>query len=96
MALGRLPPYPQPESEEGIYSAKLSYTVDLVTPEDTLEDIDYGLVDESREEEIMDISIDIQFEMDSSYVLGDYKIIFHVTDDYNQKELSMEKEFKLE
>jgi hypothetical protein len=85
----------QPEID-GKFTAKLSYTVELLTPEgNKFEVADDGLVDETSAEKIPDIEINTQIELDSSYSKGKYKIIFHVTDDRTRNRASIEKEFEL-
>jgi hypothetical protein len=85
----------QTENED-VYSAKLSYSANMVLPSGKmLEDVDYGIVDETSNEEMIDLSIEIQIELDSSFAIGQYKIIFKVTDDLSQREASIEKPFEL-
>ncbi|MBI1939348.1 MAG: hypothetical protein HYS25_14660 [Ignavibacteriales bacterium] len=91
----RVKGFVQNESGE-IYSVKLSYTVDLKTPEGKLlEGIGDGLIDEKSKEKFADLPIETQAELDSAYLPGKYKIIFNVTDDFSQKKISIEKEFEL-
>ncbi len=68
------------------YSAKLSYSIDLETQDGRLlEGIDSGLVDKTANEKIDELEINIQFQLDSTYKAGGYKIIFNVTDDLSGK-----------
>lgn len=91
----RVKGFEQNENNE-IYSVKLSYTVDLKTPEGKiLEGIGEGLIDEKSKEKFTDLPIEMQAELDSTYLPGRYKIIFNVTDDLSQKQISIEKEFEL-
>ncbi len=91
----RVKGFVQNENNE-IYSVKLSYMVDLKTPEGKLlEGIGEGLIDEKSKERFADLPIEMQAELDSTYLPGKYKIIFNVTDDYSQKKISIEKEFEL-
>ncbi|MFH1198077.1 MAG: hypothetical protein V1720_20405 [bacterium] len=85
----------QKEKEE-TYTAKLSFSTDIVTPNsDTLKAVDYGLRDGTEPEEIMDLKIDVQLQLDSTYIAGKYKIIFFVEDNYSNQKASIEKEFEL-
>lgn len=78
------------------YSAKLSYTADLITPDvKILEGIGEGLVDQKSKEKFSDILIETQLQIDSSYKPGKYKIVFNVTDDLTEKKISIEKEFEI-
>lgn len=91
----RVKGFVQNENNE-TYSIKLSYTVDLKTPEGKiLEGIGEGLIDEKSKERFTDLPIETQAELDSTYLPGKYKIIFNVTDDFSQKQISIGKEFEL-
>ena len=86
----------QQNEEEGQYSAKLSYSFHLVTPEsDTLYEADYGYIDKHEKEKMMDIQIDSQMEIDSSFSTGEYQIVFEITDDYSMKTISAVNKFEL-
>lgn len=86
----------QQNEEDGEYTAKLSYSLHLVTPEsDTIYEADYGYVDKHEKEEIMDIQIDSQIGIDSSYSIGSYEVIFEITDDYSMKTISAVNKFEL-
>jgi len=88
--------FKQNEDENGEFSAKLSYFLHLVTPNnDTLFEADYGYIDKHESEEMMGIQIESFMEIDSSFSTGSYKIIFDVTDDYTQKNVTAEKIFDL-
>jgi hypothetical protein len=79
-----------------VYTAKISYSIDLITPPgDTLSNVDYGLIDKISEEEMMDLPVETQIEMDSSFAVGKYKIVFIVDDNLSQRSVSSEKEFSL-
>ncbi|MDQ7816287.1 MAG: hypothetical protein RDU14_04630 [Melioribacteraceae bacterium] len=78
------------------YVVKLSYTVDLATPDGNgIEGIVEGLIDEKSKERFSDLHIETQLQIDESYPAGKYKIIFNVSDDFSQKKTSIEKEFEL-
>ncbi|MFC2135014.1 hypothetical protein ACFLTH_10375 [Bacteroidota bacterium] len=84
------------EEVDDVYTARLSYYLNLVLPSgELLEDVMYDIVTEKSEEEIMELSIDAQVELDSSFDEGEYKIIFYVMDDYTEQEVSIEKTFEL-
>lgn len=81
----------------GEYSVKLSYTIDLVTAEGKrLEGISEGLIDQKSKEKFADLPVEIQIQFDSSYPPGKYKIIFNLTDDFSQENVSIEKEFDVD
>lgn len=63
------------------YIARLSYNVDLVTPNgDTLFNADYGMIDQENDEEIMDLAIETQMEFDSTFSKGKYILLYRVED----------------
>lgn len=70
--------------ERGLFEAAISYAADLQTPDGTIinnifsDDIEYSLG-----EEIIDIPLEIQFELDSTYVLGKYQINLTAEDDFS-------------
>lgn len=78
------------------YSAKLSYTADLITPDGKkLESVGEGLIDQKSKEKFSDLLIETQLQIDSSYKPGKYKIVFNVSDDLTEKKVSIEKEFEI-
>ena len=79
-----------------IFTAKLSYSINIITPaSDTLTNIDYGLIDELSEEEMVDLVLETQIEIDSAFAVGKYKLVFIVDDNLSQRTVSSEKEFEL-
>ncbi len=63
------------------WQIKLSYNVDLVTPDsDSLVSIFENNVEEESSEEFSDIQLEAQVEIDSTFGTGKYKLIFNVTD----------------
>ncbi len=77
--------FEQKENDErGLFEAAISYAADLQTPDGTIinnifsDDIEYSLG-----EEIIDIPLEIQFELDSTYVLGKYQINLTAEDDFS-------------
>lgn len=67
------------------FEASINLSADLETPEgETVKNIFSDVVNYSLDEEIIDIPLEIQFELDSSYVLGDYKIKLTVQDNFSE------------
>ena len=63
------------------FTATLSYDIDLVKPSgDTVKSLISKTEDKSNNEVIMDVPLEIQFDLDSTYTDGDYKLIFRVKD----------------
>ena len=69
--------------------AKLSYSVDLETSDGKLiEGIDKGIVDKTQNEKMIDLQINSQLILDSTYKTGTYKVTFIVKDEFtNQKSI---------
>ena len=84
------------EENDDQYSIKLSYFVDMVTPAaDTLREIYDDFLDADDEEEFMDVILEAQLEIDSSFGEGTYKLIFNVKDEYSQQTRSVSVDFNL-
>ncbi len=78
------------------FSAKLSYYLNLQTPEGKLiNKISSGIVDKTESDKISEIPIESQIKLDSTYKTGNYKIIFYVKDELTGKEISIESMFEL-
>ncbi len=72
------------KENDGKYSAKLTYTVDLQTVDGRMiEKIDSGVFEKTASERMMDQQINSQIQLDSTYQTGTYKIFINVTDDYS-------------
>ena len=91
----RVKGFNQQENEKE-YKAKLSYTIDLKTPDGKLlEDVDEGLIDKSEKTRLTDLPLEIQIEIDSTFKPGKYYVIFNVSDDLSGKSVSAKKDFEL-
>lgn len=77
------------------YESKISYSVDLITPADTLRNVDYGIINRKSAEELLDLSIESQVEIDSSFSTGSYKVVFNVVDELSKRTVKAEKMFEL-
>ena len=83
-------------SEENKFAASVSVTADLETPDGKLiKDIYSDQVDYSLDEEIIDIPIEVQFELDSTYALGKYNIKIILEDNFSGDEISGLIKFEL-
>ncbi len=95
-ASARIKGFTQQEDDEDFYNAKLSYSINLITPAaDTLINVDYGLIDERNPEEMIDVELDTQIEIDTAFAVGKYKLVFIVDDNLSQRTASSQKEFEL-
>lgn len=85
----RLKGFVQNEKDD-IYKANLSYNIDIITPEgDTLKNADNGVISNEKEEEAMDLAIELQVEFDSSFTTGKYIIVYRVRDNLKPQSASL-------
>lgn len=69
------------KEDENFFAATIAYDIDLVTPSgDTIKALISKVEDKKDSERIMDIPLEAQFELDSTYAEGEYKIIFNIKD----------------
>ena len=81
---------------EDTYQLKLSYSVDLVTPEsDSLISIYSDSIEEMSDEELIDIPLEAQIEIDSTFSSGNYKLIFNVTDELSGQQKNLVADINL-
>ena len=85
------------QKEEGNnFSATIAYDVDLVTPAgDTIAALLSRVEDKTDNEKIMDIPLEAQFELDSTYATGNYTIIFNIKDAASGQTVESSAAFKL-
>lgn len=78
------------------FSAKLSYYIDIQTPDGKLlEKITSGVLNKTADEKINDLPLEAQIQLDATYKTGNYKIIYHVKDELTGKEISLNSTFDL-
>jgi hypothetical protein len=88
--------FEQREGSGDTFDASISYSVDVETPNGkTVENLYSDKINISAEEEIIDIPLEVQFELDSTYSFGKYTIIFNITDIYSQSMITGFAEFDL-
>jgi hypothetical protein len=79
------------------YTARIGYTIDLVKPNgDTVKSVLSKTEDKVNDEEFMDVPVDVQFDLDSTYADGEYKVIFNIKDAETGNTGSASASFKLE
>jgi hypothetical protein len=79
-ATTRVKGFSQAEEDDN-FSATIAYEIDLVKPSgDTIKALISKVEDKTEKEKIMDIPIEAQFELDSTYAEGEYKILFRLRD----------------
>lgn len=78
------------------FSASVSYSIDLITPNgETKESVFENEEEINSEELISDLQLEAQIELDSSYNVGNYKLIFSITDNYSGREIESSVNFEL-
>lgn len=81
--------------ENDFYSVMVEYNINLITPTDTIENVDFGTIEDRNYEEILELAIDSQIELDTGFTAGDYKIIFFAEDMNNYSKDTATVSFKL-
>lgn len=82
--------------KDGIYTASIKFTVDLIKPNgEKVTDIFEDEKSETKNEVIMDLPLEAQFELDSTYPDGNYTLIFTVQDNNSDSRASKEIKFEL-
>lgn len=85
------------KENNGIYTATLYYEIDLITANgDTLKSIISKTEDKTNHEKMSDVDLETQFELDSTYSDGTYKVLFNVRDVNSQQSAISSAEFIIE
>ena len=74
----------------------LSYSIDLINPEDDSTKNIFSNSKEVNEKEINDVQLEAQFELANTSMLGNYKLLFNIKDNNSGKTTSAETDFELE
>ncbi len=79
------------------YYAKISYNVDLVKPNgEIVKSIVSKIEDKMNDESFIDVPVEVQFDLDSTYQFGSYKVIFSIKDAETGKTASTSASFELQ
>ena len=85
------------KEEKGMFGASLAFEINLITPRnDTLRSLVSKVVDKSEKEKMSDTNLEAQFDLDSTYSDGTYKLIWKVKDVFTSDSASSFSDFKLE
>lgn len=80
-ATTRIKGFQQKEKNDTTFTATISYDIDLVTPKgDTVKSLLTRVVDRMQREKMSDTQLDAQFDLDSTFAKGKYKLIFRIKD----------------
>jgi hypothetical protein len=84
------------KKEKDTYIVKMFYSVDLVKPDGNfVNGVVRDTIDEENTEEFMDLPVNVQFELDSSYTVGNYKVIYNIKDAFSNQQIKSEKDLEL-
>jgi hypothetical protein len=85
------------KEENETFTAVLSYDIDLITAGgDTIKSLISRTEDKMKNEIMSDVDLETQFELDSTYIEGNYKVIFNVKDVNTQQTAASTAEFVIE
>lgn len=74
--------------KSGNYSASINYNVDLIKPDSSVVKAIFKDVKTASESEpINDLGLEAQFDLDSTYINGEYKLVFNIKDNYSSQTL---------
>ncbi len=78
------------------FKASLAFDIDLVKPNgDTIKSLITRVEDKINNEKMSDVPLEIQFNLDSTYALGKYKLVFEIKDANTEQTASSSAEFDL-
>ena len=84
-------------SENNNFEASISYSADIKTPAGKIiKDMYTDKADFSSKEELLDVPIEVQFDLDSTYTEGTYRIIFNLEDNFSNGTATSSVDFNLE
>ncbi|MFA6981207.1 MAG: hypothetical protein WC209_17910 [Ignavibacteriaceae bacterium] len=86
----------QQNEADGFFNSELSYSVDLQRPDGSLVKDKFSDVTTNKgKEKQTDQQLNIQFELDSTFVKGKYKLVINIKDKNSAQTVIAEKEFDL-
>lgn len=84
------------DKETGNYATTISFVVDLIKPDSSIETGKFSYVhSETSKEKISDVGLEAQFVIDSTYQKGNYGIVFHIKDENSDKQTSIETDLTI-
>lgn len=80
----------------GSYDASINFSIDLVRPDNSVvKSVFKDVKRETKTEPINDVALEAQFNLDSTYADGNYKLIFNITDNHSESTTVSEVKFDL-
>lgn len=84
------------KKEGDMFKASLAFEINLITPKnDTIKSLISKVVDRSEKEQMSDTGLEAQFDLDSTYSYGTYKLLWNVKDVATNDTASASTNFKL-
>jgi hypothetical protein len=84
------------KKEKDTFIVKMFYTVDLLKPDGNLvKGVVKDTIDEENSEEFIDLPVNVQFELDSTYAVGKYKVIYNIKDALSDQQIKSDKDLEL-
>ncbi len=84
------------KEENKKFKASLAFDIDIVKPNgDTVKSMITRVEDKINDEKMTDVPLEIQFNLDSTYALGKYKLIFEIKDVNSDGKASSSASFDL-
>ena len=74
----------------------LSYSVDLINPDGEVTKDIFSDNKEANDKELTDVQLEAQFDLANTYPLGEYKVVFNITDNNSKKNTTAQADFELE
>jgi len=94
-ALVNVKGFVQKEADD-IFSASVKYSVNMITPDGkVITNVFEDAKVVNEEEEITDIPLEVQFELDSTYTIGKYKLLFNIRDNFSEESTEVTIKFEL-
>lgn len=95
-ALVNVKGFEQRENNNNTFEASIALSADIKTPGGKiLEGIYTDTINVAHHEEILDIPLEVQFELDKTYSIGNYQIIIHITDEFSKNSITTNVEVEL-
>jgi len=94
-ALVNVKGFVQKEADD-TFSASVKYSANMITPDGkVITNVFEDAKVVNEEEEISDIPLEVQFELDSTYTVGKYKLLFTIQDNFSEESTKVSIEFEL-
>ena len=95
-ALVNVKGFEQRENNDNTFEASINLSADIKSPDGkVIEGVYDDIINVTHHEEILDIPLEVQFELDTTYALGKYLIIIHITDEFSNNSITTNVEVEL-